>query len=369
MKAAITDTLERSRVDWRKSIAANRKKTALVIVVFFLIYTIFGFTLDFMWWMLSSPHTLADHVNLSDSMFGPLNLFTEHLSACVQGTHIPLVLFILQGFALLAVLWTRLYHGKILLMDTQYSEITETSKDLKQQQLFNLLHELKIAASLSYLPKLYVMESPQMNAFASGWDEKNAIIVVTSTLVENLNREELQAVLAHELSHIRHQDIKLTLAVSVLSNIMLLIAHHLFRQHFTQSYSKQSNKKQGHPLVSCIIFALYIIVPLINTLLVLLLSRTREYLADAGAIELLRDNTGLANALLKIQDNHLEAQVDDSSHKPRQYDNPFEQVRRSSYIYSAAKPTYRARFLQNIFTTHPSVSDRLAAIGFKLQSD
>ena len=126
-------------------------------------------------------------------------------------------------------------------MDANTTEITDSTAGDKEKQLFNILHELKIASGLSYLPKLYVMESPHMNAFASGWDEKNAIIVVTRTMMDELNREELQAVLAHELSHIRHHDIKLALTVSVLSNIMLLIAHrhhnldlhrHLYMYHY-----------------------------------------------------------------------------------------------------------------------------------------
>lgn len=233
-------------------------------------------------------------------------------------------------------------------MDANTTEITDSTAGDKEKQLFNILHELKIASGLSYLPKLYVMESPHMNAFASGWDEKNAIIVVTRTMMDELNREELQAVLAHELSHIRHHDIKLALTVSVLSNIMLLIAHYLFRESFQNSNSQGTRKKHNHPIIWCVIFVLYIIIPFVSTLLVMLLSRTREYLADAGAIELVRDNAGLASALLKIQASHPNKNHNtDRDHHGQLFDNPFERVRKPSYIYSVAQSSFGSKFLQD----------------------
>ncbi len=378
MTADISATLERSSIDWRGSIAANQRKTTVVIVLFLLLYTIFGYILDFLLWVPSHPYAQASNTLLQDSPLAALNLLSMHFFSCVHGHHTPIVVFTLQAFALLALVWTRYYHGNILLMGSQYSEITESSRDLKQQQLFNILCELKIASSLSYQPKLYVMQSPHMNAFASGWDEKNAIIVVTSSLLAGLNREELQAVLAHELSHIRHQDIKLTLTVSVLSNIMLLIAHYLFRANFCNTDSKiSSKKKRNHKeslaavlgVFSWFIVALYVIFPFINAFLVVLLSRTREHLADAGAVELLRDNSGLAHALLKIQSSYPEPQTDSKASHNHLYGNPFEHVRSASYIYCVTKPTYQIAFLQDMFSTHPSISDRLAAIGFKTKSD
>lgn len=99
---------------------------------------------------------------------------------------------------------------------------------LEEKKLYNVIEEMKVAAGLSFMPKVYIIEADYMNAFASGLSEKSAMVAITRGLMNKLDRAELQAVMAHELSHIRHQDIKLTMMASVLSNIMLIIVDLLF---------------------------------------------------------------------------------------------------------------------------------------------
>ena len=111
-----------------------------------------------------------------------------------------------------------------MLLGTDYHEITPTTaRNLSDKQLYNIVEELKIAAGLQYMPKIYLIEADYMNAFASGYSEKSAMVAITRGLMAKLDRSELQAVMAHELSHIRHLDIKLTLMASVLANLMVMV--------------------------------------------------------------------------------------------------------------------------------------------------
>ena len=117
----------------------------------------------------------------------------------------------------------------IMLLGTEYYEITpESARNLNEKQLYNVVEEMKVAAGLRYMPKVFLIEADYMNAFASGYSEKSAMVAITRGLFEKLDQAELQAVMAHELSHIRHMDIKLTLTVAILSNIILIVLDILF---------------------------------------------------------------------------------------------------------------------------------------------
>src|SRR5688500_5014647 len=146
------------------------------------------------------------------------------------------------------------------------------------------------------MPKVCLIEEDYMNSFVSGYIEKSAMVAITRGLIEKLNRDELQAVMAHELSHIRHLDIKLTLMASVLANLMLMVLDIFF---YNAYFSARSDSRGRNSLATVIIILRYLL-PLINIFLILYLSRTREYMADAGSVQLVRDNKPLASALLKI---------------------------------------------------------------------
>ena len=361
--------LERSRVDWRGTIKSNTRKTYMVMFLFFLTYTLFGCILDLLLWV---PSTYVSFNATNHSQQQPMSAMVAYMAAylteCIRGEHVPVIVFALQFVAIGAILWTRFRHKSIMLMGTKFSQITEATSDSKAQQALNILNELKIAASMDYVPQFYVIDSPTMNAFASGWDEKNSMIAITKPLLMGLNREELQAVLAHELSHIRHQDIKLTLTVTVLSNIMLIIVDAMFRNAL---YGRNANRRGGRSnrdgnfIAILVVTVLHIVVPLISAVLIMYLSRTREYLADAGAIALVRNNVGLAQALLKIQNNHLDNQKQEMAYDES---TPHEKLRYESYIYWP-NTKHASGFFGRLFSTHPAIADRLAAIGFKQRND
>jgi heat shock protein HtpX len=219
---------------------------------------------------------------------------------------------------------------------------------------------MKIAAGLRFMPHVFIIEADYMNAFASGYSEKSAMVAITRGLMQKLNRDELQAVMAHELSHIRHLDIKLTLTASLLANMTLIVLDLLFQNAIFNS------RREGRSRDSllAIIMLLRFLLPLLSILLLLYLSRTREYMADAGAVELMRTPSPLANALMKINQDYQ-----------RHYDTysmtyaytPHENIRREAYIFDPIQAGLQGpSSISDFFSTHPTLSNRLKALGFKL---
>jgi heat shock protein HtpX len=248
-----------------------------------------------------------------------------------------------------------------MLLGTEYTLVTaDSTKDATQQQLYNVVEEMKIASSLPYMPKVYIIEAPYMNAFASGYSEKSAMVAITRGLIEKLNREELCAVMAHEMSHVRHLDIKLTLMASVLANLILMVLDMFF---YNALFSRRDSESRSKNSLLIVIVIIRYLLPIVNILLLLYLSRTREYMADAGAVELMRDNQPLASALLKIQDDHSTNQ---DAYKAAYQQTPHENVRREAYIFDPVQAGIEPMTsLADAFSTHPNIVDRLAAIGFK----
>ena len=162
--------------------------------------------------------------------------------------------------------------------------------------------------------------------------------------------------MAHELSHIRHCDIKLTLTVAVLSNILLIVVDILFYS----SLFRRDDRRDDNRLLMVIMILRYLL-PLVTVVLTLFLSRTREYMADAGCVELMRNNEPLARALLKISSDHEQH----AEYYAAEYGNtPHEQVRRASYLFDPSDID-PVKSLSSAFGTHPSIDQRLQALGFK----
>ena len=244
-----------------------------------------------------------------------------------------------------------------MLLGTQYHEITpETAQSLQEKQLYNVVEEMKVAAGLHYIPKVYIIEANYMNAFASGYSEKSAMVAITRGLMEKLDRAELQAVMAHELSHIRHCDIKLTLMVAILSNILLIVIDVLFYA----IVFKRDRREDNNPLLLIIVVLRYVL-PVITIILAMFLSRTREFMADAGSVELMRDNEPMARALLKINQDH---QAHAEEYEQAYGQTAHEQVRNAFYLFDPSDID-PVRSLNNSFSTHPSIEQRLSALGFK----
>lgn len=326
--------------DWRAQLRRNERKTRLIIALFILVYLMVGLLTDVLLLHARYPgYPLSQYVS-----------FLLHFKQFPYGT------LAMLGIALLSLFVTYKLYDRIMLLGTEYHEILpETTKSLQEKQLYHVVEEMKVAAGLQFMPKVYLIEADYMNAFASGYSEKSAMVAITRGLLEKLDRAELQAVMAHELSHIRHHDIKVTLMVAVLSNIMLIVVDILF---YSMMFKRD---ERGDNRLFMIIMVLRYLLPLITVFLALFLSRTREYMADSGAVELMRDNEPMARALLKIEQDH-EAHAEQYAAEYGQ--TPHEQVRQASYLFdpSSLDPV---KSLNALFSTHPDTDSRLQAIGFK----
>jgi len=339
------DNLVQGTADWRKVIRSNNRKTFFVIGLFILIYAAIGVLVDMYLYTERFPQATSSDI----------------FHALITLQLFPLVTLIMIGVAAISLLVTFSFHDKLMLMGTEYREITpESAQGRNEQQLYNVVEEMKIAAGLNYMPRVYIIDADYMNAFASGYSEKSAMVAITRGLIQKLNRDELQAVMAHELSHVRHMDIKLTLMASILANLILIVLDIFF---YNAIFSRRSNEERsGNGLLTIIIILRYVL-PVINILLLLYLSRTREYMADAGCVQLTRNNQALASALLKINNDHAENQT---AYNAAYQQTPHENVRREAYIFDPIQAGIEsASGLTDMFSTHPSLKDRLSALGFK----
>ncbi|TAL64303.1 MAG: zinc metalloprotease HtpX [Legionella sp.] len=337
---SLTD-YNQSTGDWRAQLKKNERKTRRVIALFILIYLVVGLIVDTFVLESSYPQVPIEKVFL----------------ALITFKAIPYATIIMLGIAVISLLITYSMYDKIMLLGTEYHEITpETAQNLQEQQLYNVVEEMKVAAGLHFMPRVFIIEADYMNAFASGYSERSAMVAITRGLMNKLDRAEMQAVMAHELSHIRHHDIKLTLMVAVLSNILLIVIDMLF-----YSVVFKRDDRRGDNRLLMIVMILRYVLPVITVALALFLSRTREYMADAGSVELMRDNEPMARALLKISDDH---QTHAEQYEKDYGNTPHEQVRQASYLFdpSSIDPV---KSLSSAFATHPSIQDRLAALGFK----
>ena len=172
-------------------------------------------------------------------------------------------------------------------------------------QLYNIVEEMKIAAGLAVMPEIYIIESTGMNAFATGIRPEKTAVCVTRGLVENLNRDEIQGVIAHEMSHILNRDVLfMTFAGVMLGTITMLSNVMLRGTVFANSGNRRSRKKGGfsggHPVMILIILLFAIVAPVLARIFYFTISKKREYLVDASAARLTRYPIGLASALQKI---------------------------------------------------------------------
>lgn len=328
--------------DWRIQLERNERRTRFVIGIFIGLYVGLGLLVDL-------------YIN---SQIYPRVPLSAIFMALVTFNLVPTATLIMAAVAVISLWVTLLFQDKLMLLGTEYQEVTASSSSLEEKQLYNVVDEMRVAAGLRYMPKVYLIDADYMNAFASGYSEKSAMVAVTRGLMQKLDRSELQAVMAHEITHVRHHDIKLTLMASVLSNLILMVIDMLF---YSVLIGRGGDRRtQGLMMV---IMILRYLLPLINVLLILYLSRTREYMADAGCVELMRDNAPLARALLKIEEDH---QSNNEAYKESYGQTAHEEVRRAAYVYDPAQAGISSDGgLSNLFSTHPAIGDRLAALGFK----
>ena len=218
------------------------------------------------------------------------------------------------------------------------------------QVLFNVVDEMRIAAGLP-MPRVYVIDSFALNAFATGWSPDNAAVAVTRGLIEKLDRDELQGVIAHEMGHVANLDIRYMMLVSTMVGAIALIADGYRRTLWFGSgrTGRASSKDSSKAIFLVIGIVLSILAPIAALIMQASISRKREYLADATSARLTRNPIGLASALAKIEQ---------SAHV-----NPLPWVNRATVHLFIINPLCNDEMKQSlVFSTHPPTKDRITRL-------
>ena len=299
---------------FRERIAINRRNSLLLIAAFLAFVAVFGYVIGWAW--------IGDPVG---AIFGLVLAF---------------VVGIVTGLAT--------YYGgdRMVLAASRAREITHDDAPV----LFNVVEEMAIAAGLP-MPKVYIIDDSAPNAFATGRDPEHASVAVTSGLLEKLNRDELQGVIAHEMSHVGNFDIRYAMLVGILVGTTVLISDFFLRGLWLGGGGRGRGEGGGYIqlIMMVIAIALAILAPLFARLLQLSISRQREYLADASAVRLTRNPKGLADALQKISGDRevLEAANRATAHL---------------YIVNPVKGFEKRA--KGLFSTHPPIQERIQILRF-----
>ena len=233
--------------------------------------------------------------------------------------------------------------SKIVLKLTQARNTTKQEKQI----LDNVAEEMAIAAGIPK-PQVYIIDDEAPNAFATGKDPENGIVVFTTGIIKKLNRDELQGVMAHEIAHIRNYDIRFMTIVAVIVGLIPLLSEVFLRSMFYSGRSRNSSNKGSSGGILIIIgIALAILAPLFAILLKMAVSRKREYLADASAAKFTRYPEGLASALEKI------------ANEAKNMEKPVKTIEHM-YIVNPLNPFEKK--VWSLFSTHPPIEDRVAAL-------
>ncbi len=255
-----------------------------------------------------------------------------------------LSIIIAMIFAIVST-WGSYYYSDKIVLKLNNARPATKEEDLK---LVNILDSLVISAGLQEKPQLYVIEDAQPNAFATGRNPKHAVICVTTGLLEKLDYYELEGVLAHEMSHIKNYDILLSAVVSVMVGLVVILSDWFTRISFYggRRGRDRDNDNNGNAIIMLIGLIFLILAPIFGQLMQLAISRKREFLADATAIEFTRNPDGLISALEKISADPNELKVANKATENMYIANPFRNKKKSSDLWS----------------THPSTEARIEAL-------
>ena len=216
------------------------------------------------------------------------------------------------------------------------------------QRLWNVVEEMKIASGLEKMPEVYIIEDQAMNAFATGRSPKHAAVTVTSGLLQKMNRDELQGVVAHEISHIQNRDVLLMTLCSVLLGTIVILAWYgsrvlLFSGSSGGRRSSGGSSGNGAAVIMIIALLLAILAPIFAQLIYFAISRKREYLADASGALYTRYPEGLASALEKIADSTVQLRSANQAFAPMYIANPFRKKGMSASDLTSTHPPIRER--------------------------
>lgn len=286
-------------------ISSNKRRTVVLLIVFFMLLAAIGAAVGFLW--------------LGDMTFG----------------------------VVIAVIIGAIYAMSMIFQSTNVVMSMNHAREVTEQeapQLYHIVEDMAMVAQIP-MPRVFIIEDQSLNAFATGSSPENAAVAATTGLLAVMNREELEGVIGHEVSHIRNYDIRIsTIAVALASAITLLSSLGSRMIWFGGGRRRSDDRDNGTGLLVFLFSILSLILaPLAATLVQLAISRQREYLADASSVELTRNPQGMINALQKLQQS-----------APMQ--QPVDAASAALYINDPIKKEER---LTSLFSTHPSISDRI----------
>ena len=254
-----------------------------------------------------------------------------------------LSLIIALIFAVVSTWGSYYYSDKIVLSLNKARPATKE----ENARLVNILDALVVSSGLPATPRLYIVEDAQPNAFATGRNPQNSVICVTTGLLDKLEYYELEGVLAHEMAHIKNYDILLSAIVSVMVGFVVILSDLFTRVAFWGGIRRDNDREsKGNGIIMLIGLIFLILSPIFGKLMQLAISRKREFLADATAVEFTRNPDGLISALEKISGDPNELKVANNATENMYIVNPFRGKKKTSSLWS----------------THPSTADRIEAL-------
>ena len=301
------------RISFHDQISKNKWKSVFLIIGIFIVFLIFGYVIGL-------------------AMGPDYFLFIMILAIIIS------LVYIVGGY----------YNSdKLALASVHAKKASQT----EYSQYHNLVEGLCLASGLPK-PRLYVMEDKNINAFASGRDPEHSVLCFTTGALEKLDKQELEGVIGHELSHIANYDIRFMTLVAILVGMIAIISQIFLRSLFWSSLSGGGRDKNNSQAIFMIIgIVLAILAPIVVMLVQLSISRKREFSADASSVKFIRSPTGLIKALKKIQSEHPSLQ---------------ESIEEKKKISKAVAPLFISdpfkKKVKNAFSTHPSLQKRISIL-------
>lgn len=299
---------EELRVSFHDQISKNKLKSVVLIGIIFLVFIIFGYVIGM--------------------ALGPDYFFIIMVLAIIIS-----LIYILISY----------YNSDKIALASVNAKLASRDKDKKY---YDVVEGLCLASGMP-MPKLYIMENSNINAFASGRNPENSVICVTTGCLERLDKHELEGVVGHELSHIANYDIRFMTLTAVMVGMIAIISQVFLRSLFWSSLSGGRNRDRGNAVFIIVGIALAILAPIVVMLVQLAISRKREYSADASAVKFIRSPSGLINALKKIK---KESPISENEKK---------KINKAIVPLFMADPFKKKVSKDSLWQTHPNLDRRI----------